>query len=320
MAEKKATVEKKAARDAFGETLVELGREDKRIVAVSADLEDSTRAEYFKKEFPDRFFTLGISEQDMIGTAVGLALNGFIPFASSFSVFITNVAYAIIRIAVCYNNVNVKLVGSHVGVTVGPDGATAQCLEDIAIMRVLPNLTVLSPCDFIEACKATRAMAEMKGPVYMRVSRGATPIITGKTDVFEIGKANILKEGKDVTIIATGVIVSEALEAAQILSNDGIEAEIINMHTIKPIDSETIIKSINKTGAVVTGEEHQVNGGLGSAVAEVLCKIKPVPLEMVAVKDTFGESGTPDELLAKYNLKDVDIVEAVKKVLKRRNA
>lgn len=310
--------EMKATRDGFGEALVELGRKNRKIVVLSGDLEDSTRAEFFKKEFPERFFNLGISEQDILGTSVGLSLDGLIPFACSFAVFLTNRAYGILRISICYNNRNVKLIGSHAGLTVGEDGATAQCLEDFAITRVLPNLTVFSPVDFIEAKKATYKMAEICGPVYMRLARAPFPIITKESDPFEPGKANLMRPGKDVTIIATGLMVSESLKAAEMLKSDGIDARVFNFHTIKPIDKETIIKSAQETGAIVTAEEHQINGGLGSAVAEVLTQNHPVPQEMVAVQDTFGESGDVEGLLKKYHLKDVDIAEAVRKVLKRK--
>lgn len=308
----------KATRDAFGEELVELGRKNRKVVVLSGDLEDATRAEYFKKEFPERFFNLGIAEQDILGTAVGLSLDGLIPFACSFAVFLTNRAYGILRISICYNRRNVKVIGSHAGLTVGEDGATAQCLEDFAITRVLPNLIVLSPVDAIEAKKATMAMAEICGPVYMRLGRAPYPIITKESDRFEVGKANLMREGKDVTIIATGLMVSESLKAADILSKDGIEAKVINIHTIKPLDEEAIIKAARETSAVVTVEEHQINGGLGSAVAEVLSGNYPVPVGMVAVRDTFGESGDPEGLLKKYHLKDTDIVNAVKMVLKRK--
>ncbi|MGA1863933.1 MAG: transketolase family protein [bacterium] len=308
----------KATRDAFGEALVELGRKNKKIVVLSGDLEDSTRADYFKKEFPDRFFNLGIAEQDILGTAVGLSLDGLVPFTSSFAVFLTNRAYGILRISICYNKRNVKVVGSHAGLTVGEDGATAQCLEDFAITRVLPNLIILSPADAVETKKATRAMAKISGPVYMRVGRYPYPVITKESDPFIIGKANVIREGKDVTIIACGLMVSESLMASEILAGEGIESRVINMHTIKPIDSDIIVKSAKDTHSIVTAEEHQINGGLGSAVAEVLGQNCPVPIEMVAVKDTFGESGSPEELLKKYHLKDVDIVNAVKKVIKRK--
>ncbi len=310
--------EMKATRDGFGDALLELGRENKNIVVLSGDLEDSTRAEYFKKEFPERFFNLGIAEQDVIGTAAGMSMDGLVPFACSFAVFLTNRAYDILRLTVCYNKRNVKIIGSHAGLTVGPDGATAQCLEDFAIMRVLPNMTVLCPVDALEAKRATRAMAERAGPVYMRLSRPPFPVLTKETDSFEIGRANVIREGKDVTVIACGFMVFEALRAAELLEKDNIGARVINMHTIKPIDQSAIIKSARETGAVVTAEEHQMNGGLGSAVAEVLAGNIPVPVEMVAVNDSFGESGESEELLKKYKLKDVDIANAARKALNRK--
>ncbi len=310
--------ESKAIRDAFGEALVELGRKNKKVVVLSGDLEDSTRAEYFKKAFPERFFNLGICEQDILGTAAGLSLAGFIPFVCSFAVFITNRAYDTLRISVCYNKCNVKIIGSHAGLTVGEDGATAQCLEDFALLRVLPSIIVLSPVDAIETRKATMAMANIQGPAYMRLSRVAFPIITKESGPFIVGKANIMRGGKDITIIACGIMVSEALKAAEILAKDGIQAKVLNIHTIKPIDEEAIINAAKETKAVVTAEEHQINGGLGGAVSEVLGRNYPLPIEMVAVKDTFGESGSAEELLEKYHLKDKDIVTAVRNVLKRK--
>jgi len=305
-------------RDGFGRELVALGKENQKIVVVSGDLEDATRAEYFKKEFPKRFFNLGIAEQDVLGTAAGLSLQGFIPFATSFAVFMTNRAYDQIRLDVCYNKCNVKIVCSHAGVTVGEDGASAQCLEDLAIMRVLPNIKVICPVDSIEAAKATRAVTQFHGPVYMRTSRAAFPVITKDTDPFEIGKAVVMRKGSDVTLIGCGLMVFESLQAAEILKKEGISARVINMHTIKPIDEETINKAAVETGAIVTAEEHQIYGGLGSAVAEVLVQNIPVPVEMVAVKDTFGETGSPRQLLEKYQLQSVDIVSAAKRALQRK--
>jgi len=305
-------------RDGFGEELVEIGKKNKKIVVVSADLEDATRAEYFKNAYPKRFFSVGIAEQDMVGTAAGLALQGFIPFINSFAVFLTNRAYDMLRMDVCYNDTNVKVICSHAGVTVGPDGASAQCLEDFAIMRVLPNIKVVCPVDALEARKATRIFAQEIGPMYMRTSRAALPVLTKEEDVFEIGKANILRKGNDVTIIACGVLVSESLKAAEILKNEGISARVVNMHTIKPIDEKCIIDSAKKTGAIVTAEEHQANGGLGSAVAEVVVKNMPVPMEFIAVNDSFGETGEPEELLKKFHLKDVDIVQAVKRIISKK--
>lgn len=305
-------------RDGFGEELVALGKINPNIVVVSGDLEDATRAEYFKKEFPERFFNLGITEQDVIGTAAGLSTQGYVAFATSFAVFLTNRAYDMIRMDVCYNNCNVKIVCSHGGLTVGEDGASAQCLEDFAIMRVLPNMKVICPADYIEAKKATRAITDTLGPFYMRTSRAPLPIITKQEDAFVIGKANILRAGHDATVIACGVMVAEALSAAQQLKAEGIDLKVVNMHTIKPIDVDMIVNSAKATGAIVTAEEHQIIGGLGSAVAEVLAQYGPCPLEMVGVKDSFGESGSPAQLLAHYGLKDVNIVAAVKKAIKRK--
>jgi len=309
-----------ATRDGFGEELVRLGKTNEKIVVVSADLEDATRAEYFKKAYPDRFFSVGIAEQDMVGTAAGLSLMGFIPFINSFAVFLTNRAYDMLRMDLCYNNCNVKVICSHAGLTVGEDGASAQCLEDLALMRVLPNMTVICPVDTIEAQKATRAIADTKGPMYLRTSRAALPVLTKESDPFKIGKANILREGKDVTIFACGTMVSEALQAAEILQQEKINARVVNMHTIKPIDEDMIIRCAKETGTIVSAEEHQMYGGLGSAIAEVLVKNHPVPMEMVAVRDTFGESGPPQELLKAYHLKDVDIAAAAKKAIGRKNA
>jgi len=231
-------IEKIPTRDGFGKELVEIGKKNKKIVVVSADLEDATRAEYFRNEFPDRFFTCGIAEQDMVGTAAGLSFHGFIPFINSFAVFLTNRAYDMLRMDVCYNNRNVKIICSHAGMTVGEDGASAQCLEDFALMRVLPNLKVVCPVDALEARKATQAFANEEGPMYMRTSRAPIPVLTKDSDFFEIGKANVMRKGKDVTIFGCGVMVSEALQAAEMLKKDNIDAKVVNMHTIKPIDEK----------------------------------------------------------------------------------
>lgn len=306
-------------RDGFGEELVALGKVNPNIVVTSGDLEDATRAEYFKKEFPERFFNLGITEQDVIGTAAGLSTQGYVAFATSFAVFLTNRAYDMIRLDVCYNNTNVKVVCSHGGVTVGEDGASAQCLEDFAIMRVLPNMKVICPADYIEAKKATRAIAATYGPFYMRTSRAPLPVFSKESDPFVIGKANILRQGKDATIIACGVMVAQAISASEKLAQENIDVRVINMHTIKPIDEAAIIAAAKETGAIVTAEEHQVHGGLGSAVAEVLSQQYPTPLYIVGVRDSFGESGTPDQLLGHFGLKDVNIIEAVKKTISRKN-
>ncbi len=310
--------EKVPTRDGFGKAVVELGKKDKRIVVLSGDLEDATRAEYFKFEFPERFFNLGITEQDVVGTAAGFAKMGFVPFACSFAVFMTNRAYDMIRLDVCYNDTNVKVVCSHGGVTVGEDGASAQCLEDFAIMRVLPNMRVVCPADVHEAARATEEMVKINGPFYMRTSRAPVEVITKDSDPFVIGKAKVLKNGDDATIIACGVMVAEALKAAAALAEEGIHAGVVNMHTIKPIDEAVILKAAEDTGAIVTAEEHQMFGGLGSAVAEVLARKHPVPQEMVAVADSFGQTGSPEELMKHYHLTSSDIEAAVRRVLKRK--
>ncbi len=307
-------------RDGFGQEIVALGKMNPKIVVLSGDLEDATRADFFKKECPDRFFNLGIAEQDVVGTAAGLTFLGFIPFACSFAVFMTNRAYDMLRLDVCYNNRNVKVVCSHAGLNVGEDGASAQCLEDLAIMRVLPNMRVICPVDVLEARKATQAIARVEGPFYMRTSRAPFPVLTKESDPFEIGQAVCLREGKDVTLIGCGLMVYESLQAAEILKKEGIEAKVINMHTIKPIDEQAIVRSAQQTGCLVTAEEHQVYGGLGSAVAEVLAKHHPAALEMVAVQDSFGETGSPQELLKKYHLKEVDIAQAARKAIQRKKA
>ena len=308
-----------AIRDGFGKALMELGKTNPNIVVLSGDLEDSTRAEDFKKTWPERFWNMGIAEQDMIGTAVGLALSGKIPFATSFSVFLSR-ALDHIRISVCYNNANVKIVGSHGGLTTGEDGATAQSLEDIALFRALPNMTVVVPCDSEEARKATLALAKHVGPAYLRVGRPKVPVLTETTSDFQLGKARVLREGKDVAIFACGIMVNEALEAAGVLAKENISAAIVNIHTVKPIDEEAIITCARKCGAAVTAEEHQVSAGFGSAVAEVLARKYPIPLEMVAVGDVFGESGDGRELMAKYHITARDVVEAARRATRRKRA
>ena len=307
-------------RDGFGKELVELGKKNPKIVVVSADLEDATRAEYFKNEFPERFFSVGIAEQDMVGIAAGLSKMGFVAVVNSFAVFLTNRAYDMLRLDVCYNNTNVKIVCSHAGLTVGEDGASAQCLEDLAIMRVLPNIKVICPADAVETRKATRAMIDAQGPVYLRTGRAPSPVLTKESDFFEIGKAGVLRQGKDATVIACGMMVAESLKAAELLHEEDIDVKVVNMHTIKPIDRGMIIQSANETGAIVSAEEHQMYGGLGGAVAEVLAQNCPVPMEMVAVQDAFGETGKPEELLKAYHLKDVDIAAAVKRALARKKS
>lgn len=314
----KDKLEQKPTRSGYGKGLVELGKKDKNIVALCADLTDSTKVGDFRKEFPDRFIEVGIAEQNMMGLAAGLALVGKIPFISTYAVFCPGRNWDQLRISVAYNNIPVKLTGAHSGVSVGADGATHQALEDIAITRCLPNMTVLAPCDFIETRKATIAAAATKGPVYLRFAREATPVFTTEETFFEIGKANIFREGKDVAIIACGPLVHEALLAAESLAEENISVAVVDNHTIKPMDEKTITEIAEKTGAVVTAEDHQIMGGMGSAVAEVLAKNCPVPMEMVGVQDRFGESGTPEELMTLFKLTAEDIKKAVKKVLKRK--
>jgi transketolase len=320
--------EMKLTRQGWADALIELGSKDPNIVVLDADLSKSTLTCQFKDKFPDRFFNAGIAEQNMINLAGGLSLAGFIPFVSTYGVFVSGRAWEQIRTTTCINNLNVKFGGAHGGVSVGPDGATHQALEEISIMRCLPGMTVLVPADYYETYKATLAAAAMNGPVYIRFGREKVPVVSKPEDEFIVGKAKLIREGSDVTIVACGAMVAEALDAADELANgialaDGstakISAEVINLHTIKPIDSAALIASVKKTGAIVTAEEHQVMGGMGSAVLETLAQNYPVPAEMVGIQDTFGESGTPDELLKKYGCKSVNIIEKVKKVLTRKN-
>ncbi len=314
----KDQLEQKPTRDGYGEGLVELGKKNENVVVLCADLTGSTRSKMFKDEFPERFIQTGIAEQNMMCMAAGLALVGKIPFVSTYSVFCPGRNWDQLRISVAYNEVNVKLTGAHAGVSVGPDGATHQGLEDIAITRCLPKMTVLAPCDAEETKKATIAAGQMKGPVYLRFAREATPVFTIKETPFVIGKAQVFKKGADATIIACGPTVHEALLASHHLEEEGLSVEVINNPTIKPIDEETIIGAAEKTGAVVTAEDHQVMGGMGSAVCEALAKKCPVPVEMVGVQDRFGESGQPEELMKEFHLLADDIKEAVKKVVKRK--
>ena len=306
-------------RDGFGEALVELGREHEKVVVLTADLKESTRAEEFSKQFPNRFFEVGVAEQNMVTTAAGFALTGKIPFVTSYAVFSPGRNWEQIRTTICYNNVNVNIAGHHAGLMTGPDGATHQALEDIALMRVLPNMTVFVPCDAIEAKKATKAMMHISGAGYIRLARDPSPIITAEETPFIPGKANVLWESKHakVAIIACGTMVAQSLFAAEELEKEGIGSAVINVHTIKPIDAKTIIAYAKKTKCVVTAEEHQVAGGLGGAVAEVLAQNYPVPQEFVGVKDVFGESGKPKELFEKYGLGVKDIKEGVYRVTKR---
>lgn len=310
--------EMKATRDGYGEALVKLGKTNPRVVVLGADLTDSTRTGWFAKEFPDRFFEIGIAEQDMLNTAAGLSLTGKIPFASTYGVFVSGRAWEQVRTTICYADLNVKIGGAHGGVSVGPDGATHQALEEITLMRVLPNMKVIVPCDAIETYKATMKSAEIKGPVYIRFGREKTPVITKKETPFQFGKAITFREGKDISLIACGYMVYESLRAAEELEKKGISARVINLHTIKPIDKEAIVKAAKETGAIVTCEEHQIMGGFGSAVAEVVVENYPVPMGFIGIQDRFGESGTPEELIKEFNLDSSDIIKAVEKVLKRK--
>lgn len=305
-------------RNGYGEGLIEAGKKDPNVVVLCADLTDSTRSGMFKKVFPERFIECGIAEQNMMGVAAGLALSGKVPFVSTYSVFCPGVNWSQLRVCVCQNNANVKLTGAHAGVSVGPDGMSHQGLEDIAITRCLPGLVVLAPCDAIETKKATLAAAKYKGPVYLRFAREKTPVFTTENTPFAIGKAEIFRIGKDVTIIACGPLVYSALIAAEKLAKKGIDVGVINNHTIKPIEIRTIVRAAKETKAVVTVEEHQVMGGMGSAVAEVLAKNCPVPIEMVGVQDRWGESGEPDELIEHFGLGVSSIMKAVEKVVKRK--
>lgn len=306
------------SRDGYGHGLLELGATNPDVVVLDADLAKSTRSDWFAAKYPERFFDMGIAEQDMVGTAAGLALGGKIPFATTYGVFLAGRAWDQIRTTVCYADLNVKIAGNHGGISVGADGATHQALEDIALMRVLPRMTVIVPCDAVEAQKATIAAAAVYGPCFLRFAREATPVFTAEDDKFEIGKANVLREGADATVIACGPIVYEALLAHEALLAKGIAVRVINMHTVKPLDEAAVLKAAAETGAIVTAEEHQICGGLGGAVAELLVRNAPVPVAMVGVRDTFGESGTPEELAVRYGLTAADIVAAVTEVLARK--
>jgi transketolase len=309
----------KDTRSGFGEGLYELGKTNPKVVALCADLIGSLKMEKFIKDHPERFFQTGIAEANMMGVSAGLACGGMIPFAGTFAAFATGRVYDQIRQSIAYSNKNVKIAASHAGLTLGEDGATHQMLEDLGMMKMLPNMTVINPCDFNQTKAATIASAELNGPVYLRFGRPSVPNFTPEDQTFEIGKSITLVEGYDVTIFATGHMVWKALEAAESLESDGISTEVINIHTIKPLDSVAIIKSVKKTKAVVTAEEHMLNGGLGDSIAQLLCRFYPAPIEMVAVNDTFGESGKPEELLVKYGLDTPNIIDAVKKVVARKN-
>ena len=308
----------RATREGFGAGLLELGRQNPKVVGLTADLMESLLMQHFQKEFPERFFQCGISEANMMGIAAGLATAGKIPYTGTFANFSTGRVYDQIRQSIAYSHKNVKICASHAGLTLGEDGATHQILEDIGMMRMLPGMVVINPCDFNQTKAATLAIAEHHGPVYLRFGRPAWPVFTPENQKFKIGKALQLATGKDVTIFATGHLVWTGIEAAWDLAAEGISCEVINIHTIKPLDEEAILDSVSKTRAVVVAEEHQRNGGLGDAIAHVLAHRLPVPMEFVGVKDTFGESGKPAELLDKYGLGKKDVLKAVKDVLRRK--
>ena len=305
-------------RSGFGAGLLELGRSNPQVVALCADLIGSLKMDAFVKEFPERFFQSGIAEANMIGMAAGMTIGGKIPFTGTFANFSTGRVYDQIRQSVAYSGKNVKICASHAGLTLGEDGATHQILEDIGLMKMLPHMVVINPCDYNQTKAATIAIASYEGPVYLRFGRPKVPNFTPADQVFEIGKAVILKEGKDVSIFATGHLVWKALKAAEELRKKGIDAEVINIHTIKPLDEAAVIASVSKTGCAVSAEEHQRNGGLGDSIAQVLSRTLPRPLEMVAVNDSFGESGTPEELMVKYGLETADIVKAAESAIRRR--
>ncbi len=305
----------KATREAYGEALKKLAAENPNVVVLDADLSGSTKTSEFKKVSPERFFNVGIAEQDLIGTAAGMSLAGKIPFASSFAMFAAGRAYEIIRNTVAYPRLNVKIAATHAGLTVGEDGASHQAIEDLSLMRGIPNMTVINPADCIEAEQAVIKAAEYEGPVYIRLGRMAVEDIYDADYEFEIGKGVELKGGNDAAIIATGIMVQESLKAAKILADEGIDVRVINIHTIKPVDADIIVKAARETGAVVTAEEHSIIGGLGSTVLEALSDICMVPVKRVGVKDTFGESGKPADLLKKYNLTADDVVKACKEAI-----
>ena len=313
-------LESKPTRDGFGRGMLEAGKVNQNIVALTADLAESTRVEWFQKEFPDRFIEMGVAEQNLVTVASGMANVGKIPFITSYATFSPGRNWEQIRTTVCINDMPVKVIGNHAGLTVGPDGATHQALEDIAIMRTLPNMTVIVPADMHQANAATRAIAETGKPAYLRLGRSGVPTFTTVETPFEIGKAQVVyeTESADVTIIACGSLVYEALQAVKMLEDKGINADVINLHTIKPIDRNAIVAAAKKTGAIVTAEEHQIMGGMGSAVAEVVVEEFPVPMEFVGVRDSFGQSGTPEELLKFYKVDRDAIIIAVQDVLRRK--
>lgn len=313
-----ADIEQTPTRNGYGEGLVELGDSDPNVVVLTGDLSESTRAQAFQKKFPERFVEVGVAEQNMMGIAAGLALSGKVPFVSSYATFSPGRSWDQLRVSVAYSQANVKVAGAHTGVSVGPDGATHQALEDIAQVRVIPNMKVIVPCDYLETKKATIAAGKTKGPIYFRFTREKSPVFTTPETPFEIGKANILRDGKDVAVIGAGPVLYNALLAAQELEKENISVMVVNCHTIKPIDHATLKYAAEKCGAVVTLEEHQVSGGVGSAICESLAKNYPVPVEMVGMQDTFGESGEPEQLIQKYGMGKDSIIQAIKKSILRK--
>ena len=309
---------KQDTRSGFGAGLIELGRKNENVVALCADLTGSLKMNAFEDEFPDRFFQVGIAEANMMGLAAGMTIGGKIPFTGTFANFSTGRVYDQIRQSIAYSNKNVKICASHAGLTLGEDGATHQILEDIGLMKMLPHMVVINPCDYNQTKAATKAIADYDGPVYLRFGRPKVPVFIPEDMPFEIGKAIVLKEGSDVTIAATGHLVYKALEAADALAEKGINAEVINVHTIKPLDETTLLKSVAKTGCIVSAEEHNYLGGLGESISGMLARNNPSPQELVAVNDTFGESGTPAELMTKYGIDTINVVEAAEKVVKRK--
>ena len=310
--------EKKDTRSGFGAGLLEAGKKNDQVVALCADLIGSLKMDAFIKEFPERFFQIGIAEANMMGIAAGLTIGGKIPFTGTFANFSTGRVYDQIRQSIAYSDKNVKICASHAGLTLGEDGATHQILEDIGMMKMLPGMVVINPCDYNQTKAATMAIADYHGPVYLRFGRPTVPVFTDPDQKFEIGKAWMVNEGTDVSIFATGHMVWKAIEAGELLVEAGINVEIINIHTIKPLDEEAVLKSVAKTGCVVTAEEHNRIGGLGDSIAQLLARNNPVPQEYVAVNDSFGESGTPDQLMKKYGLDTEDIIKAVNRVIKRK--
>lgn len=307
-----------ATRQAYGDTLLELGEKNKDIVVLDADLSKSTTTAKFGKKYPDRFFNMGVAEANMVNTAAGLATCGKIPFVSSFSIFATGRTWEQVRNTICYSGLNVKIVATHSGVSVGPDGASHQCIEDISLMRTIPNMTVIEPCDAVETKKSILAAVDYKGPIYIRLGRAAVPVITNKAAPYTIGKADILRMGEDVAIVACGALVANSLIAADTLLKEGIKATVVNMHTIKPLDQETLVKVAKQVNAMVTAEQHVLDGGLGSAVATALARGYPIPIEMIGIDNRFGQSGEPDILFKEYHLMPEDIALAAKKAITRK--